>query len=48
MECHISLIVTEPNLDTKTFLLSNIVKNMTVKAELFKLKYPGSVKKVEL
>lgn len=40
--------VTEPNLDTETFLLSNIIKNMTVKAEIFKLKYPMSVKKVKL
>jgi outer membrane lipoprotein-sorting protein len=39
--------VTEQNNDTTTVLLSNIQKNVVLKAEIFKLKYPGSVKKIK-
>ena len=39
--------VIEQNNDTTTVLLSNIQKNVTLKAEIFKLKYPGSVKKIK-
>ncbi|MFN0278628.1 MAG: LolA family protein [Pyrinomonadaceae bacterium] len=39
--------VIEQNSDTTTVLLSNIQKNVTLKAEIFKLKYPGSVKKIK-
>jgi len=39
--------VTEQNNDTTTVLLSNIQKNVTLKVEIFKLKYPGSVKKIK-
>jgi len=38
--------ITEKNNDTATVLLSNIVKNDTISASIFKLKYPNSVKKV--
>ena len=38
--------ITEKNNDTTTVLLSNIVKNETISASIFKLKYPNSVKKV--
>ncbi|CAN5518433.1 hypothetical protein BH10ACI2_BH10ACI2_06870 [soil metagenome] len=36
----------ENNGDTTTVLLENIVKNETLKGDIFKLKYPSSVKKV--
>lgn len=39
--------VIEQNNDSTTVLLSNIQKNVTLKAEIFKLKYPGSVKKIK-
>lgn len=39
--------VIEQNNDATTVLLSNIEKNVTLKAEIFKLKYPGSVKKIK-
>lgn len=39
--------VIEQNSDTTTVLLSNPKKNETLKAEVFKLKYPGSVKKIK-
>ncbi|MFN0140585.1 MAG: LolA family protein [Pyrinomonadaceae bacterium] len=39
--------ITERNNDTTTVLLSNIQKNITIKANIFKLKYPSSVKKVK-
>lgn len=39
--------IIEQNNDTTTVLLSNIKKNETVRAEIFKLKYPGSVKKIK-
>lgn len=38
--------VIEQNSDSTTVLLSNIQKNITLKAEIFKLKYPGTVKKI--
>lgn len=38
--------VTELNSDTTTVLLSNIQKNVTIKSDIFKLKYPGNVKKI--
>lgn len=38
--------ITEKNNDTTTVLLSNIVRNDTINASIFKLKYPNSVKKV--
>jgi outer membrane lipoprotein-sorting protein len=38
--------ITEKNNDTTTVLLSNIVRNETINASIFKLKYPNSVKKV--
>lgn len=38
--------ITENNSDTTTVLMSNIVKNDTINASIFKLKYPNSVKKV--
>lgn len=38
--------IIEQNSDSTTVLLSNIQKNVTLKGEIFKLKYPGSVKKV--
>ena len=40
-------MITERNNDTTTVLLSNIQKNVTLKGEIFKLKYPGSVKKIK-
>ena len=39
--------VIEQNNDTTTVLLSGIQKNVTLNAEVFKLKYPGSVKKIK-
>jgi outer membrane lipoprotein-sorting protein len=39
--------VVEQNSDSTTVLLSNINKNVTLKAEIFKLNYPGSVKKIK-
>ena len=36
-----------PNNDTTTILLSNVQKNVTLKAEIFKLKYPKTVAKVK-
>lgn len=39
--------ITEQNNDTTTVLLSNIQKNVTLRADIFKLKYPGSVKKIK-
>jgi outer membrane lipoprotein-sorting protein len=38
--------ITERNNDTTTVLLANIRKNVTLKGEIFKLKYPGTVKKI--
>lgn len=38
--------ITEKNNDTTTVLLSNIVKNDTINASIFKLNYPKSVKRV--
>ena len=37
--------VIENNKDSTTILLANIQKNITLKGDVFKLKYPGSVKK---
>lgn len=39
--------VTESNDDTTTVLLSNISKNPTLKGNMFKLSYPGSVKRIK-
>lgn len=39
--------ITEQNNDTTTVLLENIVRNDTLRAEIFKLKYPSSVKKIK-
>lgn len=39
--------VTENNNDTTTVLLTNIKKNETLKGDIFKLKYPGTVKKIK-
>lgn len=38
--------VTESNNDTTTLLISNIKKNVTLNASIFKLNYPKSVKRV--
>jgi outer membrane lipoprotein-sorting protein len=38
--------ITEQNNDSTTVLISNIQKNVTLKGDIFKLKYPGSVKKI--
>lgn len=38
--------VTESNNDTTTLLISNIQKNVTLNASVFKLNYPKSVKRV--
>ncbi len=38
--------IAEQNNDTTTVLLTNIRKNVTLKGEIFKLKYPGTVKKI--
>lgn len=38
--------ITEKNNDTTTVLLANIVRNDTINASIFKLKYPSSAKKV--
>jgi len=38
--------IIEMNNDTRTVLLSNIQKNVTIKGDIFKLKYPGTVKRV--
>ena len=39
--------VTEQNNDTTTVLLSNIQKNGTIQTKVFKLTYPGNVKKIK-
>jgi outer membrane lipoprotein-sorting protein len=39
--------ITENNNDTTTVLLSDIRRNETLKAEIFKLKYPSSAKKIK-
>ena len=39
--------IIEHNSDTTTVLLSNIQKNVTLKGEIFKLQYPGTVKKIK-
>ena len=39
--------VTEQNSDTTTVFLSNIQKNVTLNASIFKLDYPKSVKKIK-
>lgn len=39
--------ITELNSDTTTVMISNMQKNITLKGEIFKLKYPGSVKKIK-
>lgn len=39
--------IVEHNNDSTTVLLSNVQKNVTLKADIFKLKYPGSVKKIK-
>ena len=39
--------VTEQNNDSTTVLLSNIQKNGTIQTKIFKLNYPGSVKKIK-
>jgi outer membrane lipoprotein-sorting protein len=38
--------ITEKNNDSTTVLLENIKKNLSLSASIFKLKYPGNVKKV--
>ena len=38
--------IIEQNNDTTAILLTNIQKNVTLKGEIFKLKYPSSVKKI--
>lgn len=38
--------ITEQNNDTTTVLIANIQKNITLKGDIFRLKYPGSVKKI--
>ncbi len=38
--------ITEHNSDTTTLLISNIQKNVTLSASIFKLNYPKSVKRV--
>lgn len=38
--------ITEHNNDTTTVLLTNIQKNVTLKADIFKLRYPSNVKKI--
>jgi outer membrane lipoprotein-sorting protein len=38
--------ITEHNNDTTTVLLTNIQKNVTLKAEIFRLKYPSNVRKI--
>jgi outer membrane lipoprotein-sorting protein len=40
-------MITELNNDTTTVLLSNIKKNVTLDGKIFKLTYPGSVKKIK-
>ncbi len=39
--------ITENNNDTTTVLLSDIRRNETLKAEIFKLKYPSTAKKIK-
>ena len=39
--------IVERNNDSTTVLLSNIEKNITLRAEIFKLKYPSDVKKIK-
>jgi outer membrane lipoprotein-sorting protein len=39
--------VTEQNNDTTEVLLSNIQKNGTIQTKIFKLSYPGNVKKIK-
>lgn len=39
--------VIEHNNDSTTVLLSNLQKNITIKGDIFKLKYPSSVKKIK-
>lgn len=39
--------IVERNNDTTTVLLSNIEKNITLRGEIFKLKYPSNVKKIK-
>lgn len=39
--------ITENNNDTTTVLLSNIQKNVTIQASIFKLNYPSNVKKIK-
>ncbi len=39
--------IIETNNDTTTVLLSNIQKNITLQASIFKLSYPSSVKKIK-
>jgi outer membrane lipoprotein-sorting protein len=39
--------IVEHNNDSTTVLLTNIQKNVTLKADIFKLKYPSSVKKIK-
>ncbi len=39
--------INEQNNDSTTVLLANIQKNLTLKGEIFKLKYPSSVKKIK-
>ena len=39
--------IVERNDDTTTVLLSNIEKNVTLRAEIFKLKYPSNVTKIK-
>ncbi len=38
--------ITERNNDSTTVLLSNVRRNENIKASIFKLQYPGSVKKI--
>jgi len=40
-------MITEQNNDTTTVLLSNIHKNVKLDGRIFKLTYPGSVKKIK-
>jgi outer membrane lipoprotein-sorting protein len=39
--------IIEQNNDSTTVLLTDIQKNITLKAEIFKLKYPSAVKKIK-
>ncbi len=40
-------MITEQNNDSTTVLLANIQKNITLKGEIFKLKYPSNAKKIK-